>query len=290
MFERATSVRSLALDLHPPRLLVRVARIVALAVIIGMSIGYLYFAISAWHMTDAGAYWNAAMRLREGHELYPVVPNVEASDVYRYSPWFAWLAIPFTYLPLPVAGAIWSLILVAASTVAVIPLARRRAWLGVAFFWPMLIGISAIGNVHALMIAALVLGVERRSGPLWIAMAASLKAFPILLVLVYIGRREWRRAAACLVLTAVLVSPFLLYPLDHYPTSAGGAAVLITWPVVYVAVVAASIGATLWLARSRYGWLAGAVGVCLALPRFFLYDVTYLLVGAAPLDRNHDGD
>ncbi len=267
------------LDWQPPRLLVRAARMLALAIIIGMSIGYLYFAVSAWHMTDAGAYWNAAMRLRDGQELYPVVPNVEASDVYRYSPWFAWLAIPFTYLPQAVAGAIWSLILVASSTLAVVPLARRKAWLGVAFFWPMLIGISAIGNVHPLMIAALVLGVERRTGPLWIAMAASLKAFPLLFVLVYIGRREWRRAAACLVLTAVFVAPFLLYPLDHYPTSAGGAAVLLTWLPVYVVVLVAAVVVTLTLARTKWAWLAAAATVCLSLPRFFVYDSTYLLIG-----------
>jgi hypothetical protein len=260
---------------------VRAARIVALAIIIGMAIGYLYWAATAWKMTDAGAYWNAAMRLREGQDLYPVVPNIEASDVYRYSPWFAWLAVPFTFLPIHIAGALWSAILIGASTVAVGPLARRRLWLGVIFFWPMLIGISAIGNVHALMIAALVLGIERRSGPLWIAMAASLKAFPIVLVLVYIGRREWARAVASLILTGVLVAPFLLYPLDHYPTSPGGAALLITWPTLYAVVLITCMVATLVLARTKRAWLAGATTVCLALPRFFVYDITYLLVGAA---------
>jgi hypothetical protein len=260
---------------------VRAARIVALAIIIGMAIGYLYWAATAWKMTDAGAYWNAAMRLREGQDLYPVVPNVEASDVYRYSPWFAWVAVPFTFLPIQVAGALWSAILIGASTMAVVPLARRRLWLGVIFFWPMLIGISAIGNVHALMIAALVLGIERRSGPLWIAMAASLKAFPIVLVLVYIGRRDWARAVASLILTGVLVAPFLLYPLDHYPTSPGGAALLITWPTLYAVVLITCMVATLVLARTKRAWLAGATTVCLALPRFFVYDITYLLVGTA---------
>jgi hypothetical protein len=261
---------------------VRAARLVALAIIIGMAIGYLYWAVVEWKMPDAEAYWNAAMRLRDGQELYPVVPNVEASDVYRYSPWFAWLAIPFTYLPQQVAGAIWSAILILASTFSVVPLVRRRAWLTVVFFWPILIGISTNGNVQALMICALVLGVERRSGPLWIAAAASLKAFPIMFTLVYIGRREWWKAALTLVLTAVLVAPFLLYRLDHYPTSSGGAGVLISWPVVYVGVVAAAIAGTLWsFAPTRYRWLAAAVSVCLALPRFFLYDVTYLAVGTA---------
>jgi hypothetical protein len=154
----------------------------------------------------------------------------------------------------------------------------------------MLIGISAIGNVHALMIAALVLGIERRSGPLWIAIAASLKAFPILYVLVYVGRREWLKAALTFVLTGVLVAPFLLYSLEHYPTSAGGAGVLITWPVVYVAVVAVSMSAAIRMARTRYKWLAAAVTVCLALPRLFLYDVTYLLIGTDPLANGHDRD
>jgi hypothetical protein len=268
-----------------PRALIRASRLIALAVVIGMSIGYLYFAVTSWHMTDAGAYWNAAMRLREGQELYPVVPNVEASDVYRYAPWFAWLAVPFTYLPVALAGAIWSVILVVSSTVAVIPLVRRQAWLGVVFFWPMLIGISAIGNVHALMIAALVLGVERRSGPLWIAVAASLKAFPILFVMVYIGRREWRRAAACLILTALFVAPFLLYRLDHYPTSAGGAAVLITWPPVYAIVLGLCATSTLALSNTRWRWIAAAATVCLSLPRVFVYDSTYLLVGTVDVRR-----
>lgn len=263
---------------HVPKL-VRLARIVALAIIIGMAIGYLYWAVAEWKMPDAEAYWNAALRLRHGQELFPVVPNVEASDVYRYSPWFAWLTVPFTFLPIEVAGAVWSALLIAASTLAVMPMVGRREWLGVALFWPILIAISTNGNVQALMVAALVLGVDRRSGPLWIAAAASLKAFPLIFVLVYVGRREWGRVALTLILTGLLVAPFLLYPLQHYPTSAGGAAALFAWLPVYAAVVTISGLATLFLAPSRYRWLAAATTVCLALPRFFLYDVTYLLVG-----------
>src|SRR5438477_93983 len=143
----------------PPRV-VRLARLVALAVIVGVGVSELWFAVSQWTMTDSAAYWNAAMRLREGAPLYPVVGNVEASDVYRYAPWFAWLTVPFTYLPIWLAGAIWSLILVAGSVAAVVPLARRGAWIQVAFFFPILIGISAYGNVQALLVASLVWTVE----------------------------------------------------------------------------------------------------------------------------------
>ena len=192
---------------------VRLAKTVVAGLVIGLGVANLWFSITGWTLSDASAYWEAAHRLREGGELYPAVANVEASNVYRYAPWFAWLAIPFTYLPVQVAGALWSLVLVAASTAAVIPMARRGALLQVAFFFPILIGISAVGNAQALMVAWLVWGVERRSGPIWIALAASLKAVPLLLALVYLGRREWLRAVLCVVFTALLVAPGI--PVRH---------------------------------------------------------------------------
>ncbi len=256
--------------------------------VIGLGIANLFWSVAQWTLSDASAYWDAAHRLREGAELYPAVANVEASDVYRYAPWFAWLAVPVTFLPIQLAGAVWSMILVAASVAAVIPMARRGAWLQVAFFFPILIGISAVGNAHALMIAWLVWGVERRSGPLWIALAASLKAAPILLALVYLGRREWWRALATLLISALLIAPAFLYDLSGYVTTTGRAGMLAELPLVFGAVVAATAVLTLAVARGRSGWLAGATTVALATPRFFVYDVTYLLVGApaeAPLRR-----
>jgi hypothetical protein len=264
---------------------VRFARIVVLAIVIGIGIGDVYWSAAQWHMKDAGAYWEAAMRLRNGLELYPAVTNVEASEVYRYAPWFAWLTIPFTFLPVQVAGAIWSAILLVASTLAVVPLARSGAWLAVAFFWPILVGISASGNVHALMIAMLVWGVERRSGPMWVAIAASLKAFPILYALVYLGRREWGRAALSVALAAMLVAPIFLYDLSHYVTTSGFAGLLIAWPPIYVATLALGMVLTLILARGKWSWLTASTTVSLALPRFFVYDVTFLMVGAAPTTR-----
>ncbi len=258
---------------------VRLARTVALAVILGIGIVNLYWAVTAWTLSDAQAYWNAALRLREGANLYPAVGNVDASEVYRYAPWFAWLAVPFTYLPEQAAGVAWSAILLAASAMALIPLIRARAWLLVALFLPILVGISAVGNVQALMIAWLVHGVERRSGPLWIALAASLKIFPILLAAVYAGRREWLRVAMTLGLAALLWGPALLYDLRGYSTDAGQAASLISVPLLWAVVVGGALVATLWLARGNYGWLAGASAVVLALPRLFVYDVTYLMLG-----------
>ena len=77
----------------------RLPRTVALALIIGIGIFNLYHAVVGWTLSDAGAYWNAAMRLREGADLYPALASVEGSEIFRYAPWFAWVTVPFTYLP-----------------------------------------------------------------------------------------------------------------------------------------------------------------------------------------------
>jgi hypothetical protein len=264
----------------------RLARTVAMAVIIGIGIFNLYQALIGWTLADASAYWNAALRLRAGGELYPPVPILEASDVYRYAPWFAWLAVPFTFLPIQVAGAIWSVILLAASAISVQPLVKARAWLLLALFGPILVGISANGNVHALLMAGLMHGVERRSGPLWIALAASLKVFPLLLALVYAGRRQWIRFALAVLLTGLLWAPALLYDLSNYPSQAGRAVALSAIPVLYFVVAGTAIGVTLALASTRFAWLAAATTVTFALPRLFVYDVTYLMLGVLPVARS----
>lgn len=252
-----------------------------IALIIGLGIGNLYWAVTDWSQSDAAAYWQAGLRLRDGAPLYPVFADADASNIYRYAPWFAFAAIPFTFLPVEAAGALWSLVLVAASTAAVLPLARRRAWVLVAFFFPILIGISAVGNVQALMVAWLLWGVDRRSGPLWIALAASLKAVPVLLALVYVGRRQWVRAGMTMALSALLVAPAFLYDLSGYVTTSGQAGTLVQLPILYGAAVAAACALTL-VAPRRLGWLVGATSVALATPRLFVYDVTYLLVGTSP--------
>jgi hypothetical protein len=268
----------------------RLGRLIALAVILGIGIVNLYWAVTQWTLSDAAAYWNAALRLRDGAELYPQLANVDASEVYRYAPWFAWLTVPFTLLPIQLAGALWSSILLAASGLALWPLYRARAWLLIAFFGPILIGISAVGNVQALVIAWLLHGVERRSGPLWIALAASLKVTPILLAVVYAGRRQFGRVAVTLLLAVLLWAPALLYGLSGYVTAAGQAASLIQVPILYGVVTGALVALTLALARSSFGWLTGSVATVVAFPRLFVYDVSFLMLGALPAMGQADAE
>jgi hypothetical protein len=258
----------------------RLARIVTLALIVGIGFNHLWWSVTDWHLKDMNAYWDAGLRLRAGEALFPPVSDVLASEVYRYSPWFAWLWALITFIPRPLVNVAWSAILVAASIAAIWPLIERHAWLAVAFFLPILVGISAIGNVHSLLVAALVLGVERRSGPLWIGVAASLKLFPILFVLTYVGRRQWKRAAFSGAVAAVLLAPYLLYDLSNYVVSAGQGALLGDSPIIYLAVAVAAVTVALRVASTRHGWLASATAVVVTLPRSFVYDVSWSLVGA----------
>ena len=262
-------------------MIARFARLFTTALLVGLAIALIAFALSDWTLSDAEAYWNAAMRLRAGEPLYPAVDDVNASTVYRYAPWFAFAAIPLTYLPVQAAGALWSVALVAASCIAVVPLVRARRLALALFFGAVLIGIAAIGNAQPLIVAALVHGIERRSGPLWIAMTASLKVVPLAFALVYLGRRQWVRFGATVVLTLLFTAPMLAFDLSNYVTDPSDAALLFQWPPLWVGALVAGTIVTLWAAATPFGLLAAASTAALALPRFFVYDISFLLPAAS---------
>lgn len=277
------------------------SRIFVLAICIGYGIANVIWSATAWEIPDIGAYWNAALRLREGDPLYPPVSDVNASEVYRYAPWFAFFWIPLTYLPRPLVDALWSAALVIGSLAVIIPplLLRRAAVLAfTALAGSFLILIASRGNVQPLMVAALVYGVERRSGPLWIAACASLKATPILFALVYVGRREWGKAALTVALSAILVLPTLYFGVEDYTTDPGSSSSLYTIsPLLYFAVAGASVVVAAYVAwrHRRWAWLAASLAVILCLPRYFPYEFTFLFVALVPIvdawrDRSQEGN
>ncbi|MEO8247630.1 MAG: glycosyltransferase 87 family protein [Chloroflexota bacterium] len=255
----------------------------ALALLAAFSVLALGQVHDSWWFQDSAAYWGAAMRLREGEPLYPMLVSQDASSVYRYAPWFAFSWVPLTLLPETLVLAMWTLGMgAAASYCAYVPL-RHRSAAGVALALvavAMLLPAAASGNVQPLIVAALLWGADRQSGPVWIAAAASLKAAPILLIAVFLGRRQWWRAAITIAVTALLVVPMLLFDLDHYPMAAGAA----TGPIATAPALAIAAGLTalaVGLARTPYGWLAGAAAVMLAIVRWSYYQPSLLLIGLA---------
>jgi len=234
--------------------------------------------------SDMDAYWEAAERLRNGDPLYR--PGIETdSDLYRYAPWFAVAWIPLTYLPKDAVLLGWMGVCVAAAIASVAPLAREGlvGWAALIFILPFQLEGAAFGNVQPLLVLMLLWGAPRRTGPLWIALGASLKGAPLVLAAVYAGRGEWNRVAWTVGLTAILVVPMLLFDLSTYSTEVGsGQLSPMQWsPVAWGVVALAAIGVTYRLADTRYAWLAGSVATMLALPRFLLYQVSFVVIGLA---------
>ncbi len=273
---------------------IRGARLIALAIIIGWSLANAIQRIGDWSLSDMDAYWNAAMRLREGAPLYPPVLDPAAVDIYKYAPWFAWAWIPLTLLPKVLVGAVWSAILVGASVLALLPIVQRPTLTRLAvaaLFGSLLLWSAASGNVQPLLVAVVVHTVGRRAGPLWIGVIASLKVFPLFYAVVYLGRRQWKRFAVAVAVAALLWLPALFYDLANYQSGFGDSPspLLATSPVLYAVGAIVALAATLSLARTRFAWLTAAVGLIAVLPRVSLIDLSQLLVGAAArTDPNGD--
>jgi hypothetical protein len=246
------------------------------------------YALSRELGSDVAAYWGAAERLRAGEPLY-LAGVANASDLYRYAPWFAYAWVPLTFLPREAVTAAWVGLMLAAALASTLPLLRHglAGTAAFALFAPLQVQGAIFGNVQPALILLLLWGLERRSGPLWIAIAASLKAVPLLLALVYAGRGDWRRAGLALLFTAILVSPALLFDLSGYSRQPGpgNMSLISVAPFLYAAVAVGGVLLALAASRSRYRWVAGSLAMLAALPRLLTYEISFLLVGAAHADR-----
>jgi hypothetical protein len=271
---------------------VQTARLVGLAICIGFGLAFIIANVRSWQLEDAQAYWNAAMRLRHGQQLYvPIAGLPEEMIAYRYSPWIAWAWVPLTYLPKAGVDFGWSCVLIASAILAVAPALRNPTPASVALaglLGGLLVRTASTGNVHALLVATLVWGVRRRTGPLWIGLAASVKIAPIAYVIVYLGRRQWIRALVACAVAAVLWVPALWYGLAQYPAGPGSSLSTLTFvgPIGFGVVALAISLAALRFARTRYAWLASTGALLSWLPRLNYYDLTYLLVGLSAGDAS----
>jgi alpha-1,2-mannosyltransferase len=267
------------------RLVVRLARSLTLAILIG----YLAYTLAswflAWNPADGGAYYDAAERLVNGQPPYAPV-NPEAHEVYRYAPWFAVLWIPLTLLPRDLVLHAWSLVMLACAAAAVWPLLRRPSWASIAL--AALVGqtlaeTAMFGNVQPLLVAVLAWTALRRSFPVWVGVTASLKLVPLAFVLVWLPRGRWRPAAVALGVFVALMAPMLFFDLSSYVTDPGTG--LLSFysvsPALWLAAAAAIAAVTVWLAirRSPWAWIAAAVLMYFALPRVVTSYIAFLIPG-----------
>jgi hypothetical protein len=140
-----------------------------------MAYALLSYALSREFGSDVAAYWGAAVRIRAGEPLY-AAGAANASDLYRYAPWFAYAWVPLTFLPRDLVTVAWVGLMGLAAIASTLPLIRHglAGTAAFALFAPLQIQGAIFGNVQPLLVLMLLWGVERRSGPLWIAVGASL--------------------------------------------------------------------------------------------------------------------
>lgn len=261
---------------------VRLGRLVAQAVAIAW---LLYVATSwvlAWTPADAGAYFDAATRLRSGADLYTAA-SPEAHEVYRYAPWFAYAWIPLSYLPRDAVMHGWSVAMLVCSGVAVWPIVRLGTPAAVtlaALLGAFLLETAMFGNAHPAVVALLVVAAGRSAFPVAIGVASSVKLVPILFVGVWIGRGEWRPALVALATALVLWSHALLFDLGGYVTDPGTGLMSLyaISPILWfcAAAAAAAASAVLVVRRSRWAWVAMAVLMFVGPPRVVLSYLAFL--------------
>ena len=253
--------------------------IVGVALLIGASLG-------SEVKPDADAYWLAAMRIREGQDLYGAT-YAHPVEIYRYSPWFAFAWVPLTLLPMEVAYAIWRALLVCGAVTAGMPLILTRKPAGIT------LGILATGlllsnvraaNVTPLMLGALALALPTRGGPVVVGIAGSLKIYPLFLVAGYAAERRWRDAATAIAAAGILWLPALI-GLHSYPLGFGGLSIFVFAPAAWPF---AAVGVWLviaWLAwrKSRWTWVAAGASISVTVPRIWLPDAAFTVVTAGRL-------
>ncbi|MFL5770258.1 MAG: glycosyltransferase family 87 protein [Chloroflexota bacterium] len=155
-------------------------------------VGLRLFAIEPWaDSVDAYAYWTT------GSGDFYAAADTGRIGAYLYSPAFAQLLAPLTWLPVNVFTAIWTAI----NCAALWYLLRRWA-LPSLLFLPIPFEIIS-GNVHLLYGVAIVLGF--RWSATWALMFIT-KVTPFVGVLWFAARREWRALALALAATAAIVA------------------------------------------------------------------------------------
>ncbi|HET6380184.1 MAG TPA: glycosyltransferase 87 family protein [candidate division Zixibacteria bacterium] len=253
------------------------ARLLCLAVALLAAFIFIGLGIrNAGGPEDVYGYQLAAERLVAGESLYADPRPQDDRLTYRHAPWLAMLWVPLNLLPDPLL--VWRAASFLAAVYVIVTVFRLGGHAGLilaALSLPLL-GAVPHSNVGMLMLALLI---SRRADPWSVGVAASLKLYPLLLVLGYVAERRWRDAGIAVALTAVLWAPAVLYGIGDYvpPPSEVGLG-----PVAYV--LAPAVLAVLgWLAwrRSRWSWVAIGAALPVIVPHYV--GMQYVLVAARRL-------
>jgi hypothetical protein len=265
-----------------------VQRVLVAAAVLGILLGIntLIRHLSSDPLADIHAYYDAATRLNQGLPLYAQTATTNQAEFYRYPPLLAIAFRPLALLPFGAAAAIWE-ILVLGSMVATIAVLRpgRRGWLLFGMLALPIIWSLTIGQAQVPVTLLLAIG-----SPWSVALATNLKVFPALVVIWWLGRRDWASLGRFAIGLAVLgVVQLVLEPAGtlDYPSvfnlgQVGDVNNISPYgfsPLVWGLLVVVGAVAAFRLAPTRWGWAASVALSVLASPRLLVYQLMTLVAG-----------
>jgi hypothetical protein len=266
-------------------------RLANLAVFALAVIGALAGVAVAWNhvlsdpLADAHAYYEAAARLNAGQALYPPGLDPSGNHIYLYPPLLAVVLRPLALLPFEWFAAAWEAIVVVAFVLLLqhLGVRRRSTWLAVGILGVPIGWALTVAQAHLPLTLLVALG-----QPWSIAVAANLKLFPALIVLWWLGRRDWEAAAAFAMWSGLLVlAQAVLEPAGSfaYFQSVGfeqlgevrNISPYTISPLLWGGLLVVGCLAVLGAARTRWGWPVAVAVATLAPPRLLVYMLSGLL-------------
>jgi hypothetical protein len=242
-------------------------------VFLGLAVAFVAIrlvGLAPWDQSvDAYAYWST----RDG-TLYEG-SSVGVLGSYLYSPAFALLIAPVSWLPWNLFNAAWT-----AMNIGIVWALAGR-WSLVALLFLPIPGEIVAGNVHLIYAAVAVFGL--RYPVLWVVPLIT-KVTPGIGLLWFATRREWRNLTIAAAATAAIAAASWVIAPDLWPkylASLVGVPDNTPWPVAWRLPLAAAL--VVWGASRNHRW-ALMVAVFLAIPRWY-YLSPVLLVGLFPLVR-----
>jgi alpha-1,2-mannosyltransferase len=195
---------------------------------------YLWFwPLDQWQV-DVEVYREAGVSLLTGRPVYAAMTEPPQLLPFTYPPFAAFLAIPLAFVPFGVAGWLWTVLQVVATTAIVwyagwrlihragpwLPLALAGLTAPMLWLHPVSDGIR-FGQVNAFMVLACLMdlrrprpGLLRRVPPgVLVGLAMSIKLTPGVFVIHYLVCRRWREAATAVgTAVAVTLGTWVLLP------------------------------------------------------------------------------
>lgn len=198
----------------------------ALLVLISLfiSVGFAWY-VSSRPMDFRVYYYGAEGVFNDTRPVYGERSGMGWPMHYRYPPLFMLLAYPFTLLSLPWAAALWTFLRCVALTALIValwnrlgPAASKAAWVVPLFFaGPYVVEDLRYANAQTFIFtltggALLAVSAAPVLAAAALALAISIKVWPLFFLPLLAVRREWKVVGWTLVLTALL----LLVPAVHF--------------------------------------------------------------------------